>query len=167
MISLKQLSNYFEKLSRQNLSISHTSSKPRFFRLKGRELGAKLDKADEMILVLETPEFTYSDNQADNYMKDKTSAFSILKRCKSDDFDAIDDAVDLCEAVSHEIVTVMHRDNRSYNDQLFGNLPLNTFGGFKVGPVFDGFYGIRVEFKYGDFITMCVDESKWNFNLGN
>ena len=61
----------------------------------------------------------------------------------------------------------MKDDNKSYDAQKFGYLPLNTFSGFKVGPVYDGFFGVRTEFKFGDAISMCVDEKKWNFNLGN
>ena len=168
MIKLTEYSAYFEKLSRQHVDIKHNDSAPRFFRLKGRDVTTKLQRADNIILVLESPEFSFSDNNSDNIFKDRIGAFAILKRVKKlDDFIEQEDAVDECEQIAEEIFKLMRRDNKSYSEQLFGYLPINSFSGFKVGPVYDGFYGIRVEFKFGDAVSMCVDESKWNFNTGN
>lgn len=167
MYSLKEYSSYFEKLCRQHLLIKHSDKDPRFFRMRGRDVLTKLHKATNIICVLETPEFNYEDNKADNYMKDKTGAFAILKQCKMDDFSAQDEAVDICETIAHDFITIMRRDNRDYDNQKFGYLPLNNISGFKVGPVYDNFYGIRMEFKFGDTISMCVKEDNWNFNLGN
>ncbi len=167
MYSLSEFKKYFEKLSRQHLDIRHTDSTKRFFGLPNRDVLTKLEKVEGIICVLETPEFQYFDNQADNFMKDKTAAFSILKMVTVDDFEAQDNAVDLCERIAHDFVTVMKRDNRDYDEQKFGYLNLNTFSAFKVGPVFGSFYGVRTEFKFGDSISMCVVENHWNFNTGN
>jgi hypothetical protein len=164
MFSLTAYNNYFEVLSRQHVLLKHTEKLPRFFRMK-RDVTTKLEKAGDVICVLETPDWNYFDNQADNFMKDKTGAFSIMKRCKVDDFIGQDEAVDLCEQISEQFMAKMKADNRNYDDQKFGQLDINTFSAFKVGPVYDGFYGVRVEFKFSDHISLCVDQSQWNFNL--
>ncbi len=166
MYSLKEYVKYFETLCRQHVDIKHTDRTPRLFRMKPRDVTTKLEKADGVICVLESPEFFYSDNQANNYMKEKTAAFSILKRADPDNFVEQDDVVDECEIIAEDIIARIKDDNRDYDDQKFGIINLNTFSGFKVGPVYDRFYGVRIEFKFGDSISMCVNENKWNFNLG-
>lgn len=167
MFTLKGYIAYFETLCRQHVDIKHTDRNPRFFRMKPRDVTTKLGKADNVIVVIETPEFNFDDNKSDNVMKDKTGAFAILKRVPLDDFEKQDDAVDLCESIADEFVRILKRDNRNYDDLKFGYLPLNSISGFKVGPVYDGFYGVRIEFKFGDSISMCVNDSKWDFNNCN
>lgn len=167
MITQNEYMAYFEKVARQHVGIGHTDSKPRFFRLRDpRDLSTKLDKADQTILLLETPENKYSDNSADNYMKESTGAYAVLRRVKADDFRSIDQTMDACESITEEIMKLMRSHNRDFSNRLFGYLPIEGFSSFRVGPLFDGWYGVRMEFKYGDSISMCVDQSKWNFNLG-
>jgi hypothetical protein len=168
MISQKEYMQYFQKISRQHTDIRHTDREPRFFRLRDpRDLSTKLDKADGTILMVETPENNYLDNGADNYMKERKGAFAVLRRLKKqDDFIQMDDIMDDCEIITEDIMKLMMKAHRDFDDQLFGYLPLSSFSSFRVGPIFNEFYGVRMEFKFGDSIALCVNENKWNFNLG-
>lgn len=167
MISVAEYNNFFKQIARQHTQILHTDEQPRYFRIRDpRDLATQLNKADGFILMVETPENKYSDNQADNFMKERTAAFAVFKQVKKiDDFIAIDDAHDQCETITEDIMKLMRKKNKDFNDQLFGYLPISSFSSFRVGPHFNSWYGVRMEFQFGDSISMCVDNSKWDFNL--
>lgn len=163
MISHKALADYFKTLCQKNKVLNHREGNPSFFRMNSRDVTTKLSKAASVIFVLESPDHRFSDNTGDSIMKNKTGAFSIAKLVeKQDDFIAQDDAVDFCEELTEEILSAMRKDNRNFNAQLFGHLDFNTVGGFKVGPIYGGYWGIRTEFTFGDSVSLKYNPSKWN-----
>ena len=162
MISDKQLSAYCKKACEKHKKLNHRDSKPAFFLLP-RDVTTQLSKAADIIFVFESPEYRLDDNNGDNIMKDKIFAFTIAKKVSSvDDFDAQDAACDECEEIAMDFISLFRKDNRDYNAQLFGYLPIGSISGFKVGPVFGGYYGKRTEVKFGDSIDLSYNSKKWN-----
>ena len=161
MISDKDLAEYCKTACRNHKQLNHREAKPAFFLLP-RDVTTQLQKAGDFIFVYETPEFRIDDNNGDNIMKEKVFAFTIAKLCKVDDFIQQDSACDECEEISMDFISLFRKDNRNYNAQLFGYLPLNNISGFKVGPIFGGYFGKRTEVKYGDSLDLSFNSNKWN-----
>lgn len=162
MISEKELANYFKAACTKHKQLNHREGKPTFFRMNNRDVTTKLKNAGDIIFVMESPEFNLSDNTGDGIMKDKRGAFFIGKLVKTDDFDAQDEAADECEVLCEDIISLMRKDNRDYNAQLFGYLPIGQISGFKVGPAYGGYWGKRVEFVFGDSLSLKYNPDKWN-----
>jgi hypothetical protein len=78
---------------------AHLKPKDFFYADSSRFIAATRSDIDYPCLVLEVPTYYLAPNFTSNYLKSLRGAFSIVKGCTLDDYDAQDDAMNDCEQI--------------------------------------------------------------------
>jgi hypothetical protein len=161
---------YFKSLAVANVDVAHTDveGNKKFFRVDMEEFYsgtvAQLPSPDAgPFMVL----FNYITdlNRIDCVNQKKQFMFMILKGYAKDDFDAEEDATDLCEKVIIEFVNKINFDSQTYaeNKFLYGGFAYETvrFVPFKIKNATGYFTGWQCSFFLNERISTAIDPDKW------
>ena len=150
----------FRTIAGRNNRIRHTEQNPRFARiitsvdplqrqvdlLEMQEtlLGRKGLKADygEQVLVLESLQTQYRDNNGDNYQRTARGAFFLLEQKTKDG-----DAWTLLDRTEENGEQVLAAARREYEAQVKVRWPVGSIVADAVGPIGDQWYGTRFDFE--------------------
>jgi hypothetical protein len=171
MSTYKDAVEYFKSLAIANVDIAHTEAEgnKKFFRLDMAEFYsgtvAQLPSAEAgpfMVLFNYITDFSRIDcvNQKKQFM------FMILQAYSKDDWNAEEDALDLCENVIKEVVNKINFDSKTYSENEF------LYGGFEYENVrlipsdkirnSTGLYiGWQCSFFLNERISVAIDPTKW------
>jgi len=161
---------YFKSLAVANVDVAHTDveGNKKFFRVDMEEFYsgtvAQLPSPDAgpfMVLFNYITDF----NRIDCVNQKKQFMFMILQGYAKDDFDAEEDATDLCEQVIIEFVNKINFDSQTYaeNEFLFGGFAYETvrFVPFKIKNATGNFTGWQCSFFLSERISTAIDSDKW------
>lgn len=144
MTSYLDYTAYFEQIAIDLLA--HSSVEKHFFR-KGLEefLNGLSTSVNYPALLLEKYDFSFTDNGADNVMKERTIAFTICDHAADiEDYDRIDEIMSFTEGIVDQIYNRMRKDMSPPQHDFLKNASL---GSMRVTPVEnkgDGNYGFFV-----------------------
>ena len=165
-MNIKTYLDYFQKIAENHQEILHSSAKKRFFRLNNIELNGSMRSSidfEKTILMVESYELTPKDDHSENHLIEYTGAFSILSRVELDDFEAENEALEKCEKIALECSKRMYKNSLDHGNpgKVFLNLEPSSFSFQKVGPIFNCFFGMRVQFNFSGTYSIDVDPSQW------
>ncbi|UOQ99912.1 hypothetical protein MUN81_10515 [Hymenobacter sp. 5317J-9] len=149
----------FRTIAGRNLLIRHREDSPRFARiivsvdplqrqvdllemqetLLGRTLKAG---AGEQVLVLESLQTQYRDNNGDNYQRTARGAFFLLEQKTSGG-----DAWEILDRTEENGEQVLAAARREYENQVKVRWPVGSIVADAVGPIGDQWYGTRFDFE--------------------
>jgi hypothetical protein len=156
---------YFEDLAKQHVTIAHSQTHKAFFRLELDEVVEGLrNNINYPALVLEGYDINFKDNRSDNVIKQRGTAFIIVKRVARGDFNAIHAAYDEMEEIGDDILARMRHDKsqrrspiRDFNMDNVEATIINWF-------VDSGLYGIRYNFTIDSTFDTDMNPDKWQDN---
>jgi len=171
-MNYNELKDYFQGLSEQHSDIRHTSSDVRFYTFGISEMLASQSDlpGDGYILNYESPENDFSGGDDDFPHKDRTAAFSILRKVSDADLTAMADALDECEQIGDEVLRKINMDS---NDARNGDPDIGEIGAlissfelrrvkcFPVWAILNNFFGMRYELSLSSEFTTSITEEKW------
>lgn len=163
MGKFKVYSDYFLNVAVNNKAIGHTDLKKRYYRIVFEEfLSGLRGKVDDVCLILEPFDFDFKDSRSDNFLKNRTGAFSIVKKVDQHNYDEITDAYDQLEDVVDEILALMTDKKQTRAHPLITSFEIKdtrtvSFDFSKVS----GFVGFRTEFPIVTVWNPEVDGGKW------
>ena len=161
---------YFKSLAISNVDVAHSDAEgnKKFFRIDIDEFYSgsvtQLPSAEAgpfMVLF----EYITDFNRIDCVNQKKQFMFMILQGYAKDDFDAEEDATDLCEQVIIEFVNKINADSQTYaeNEFLFGGFAYETvrFVPFKIKNATGYFTGWQCSFFLNERISTAINPDKW------
>lgn len=171
MSTYKDAVDYFKSLAISNVDIAHLDQegKKKFFRMDMTEFYtgtiAQLPPADQgpfMILFNYILDF----NKIDCVNQKKQFMFMILQGYEYDNWQAEEDALDLCEQVIKEVVNKIHYDSQTYSENEF------LYGGFyydnirivptdKIRNASGNFIGWQCSFFLNERVSIAINPDKW------
>lgn len=171
MSSYKDAVEYFKSLAVSNVDIAHLDQegKKKFFRMDMTEFYtgtiAQLPPSEAgpfMILFNYITDVTKIDcwNQKKQFM------FMILQGYQHDNWEAEEDALDLCENVIKEVVNKIYFDSNEYaeNEFLYGGFDYNTVRMVpteKIRNASGNFIGWQCSFFLNERISVAINPNKW------
>lgn len=170
MSTYKDAVAYFKSLAVANTDVAHsdTEGNKKFFRVDMEEFFAgsvvQLPSAEVgpfMVLFNYITDF----NRIDCVNQKKQFMFLILQAYPKDDFDAEEDATDLCEIVIKEFVNKINFDSQTYsqNEFLYGGFDYMNVRlvPFKIKNATGYFTGWQCSFFLNERISTEIDPDKW------
>lgn len=148
MTKYTDYTNYFKEIAEQFLG--HTEVEKHFFR-KGLDefLNGLSTSVNYPALLLDSYDFSFDDNGADNVMKPRTAAFMVIDHVNDiEDYDLIDAAMDRTEEIVNLIYNKMRRDIAPPQHEFLNDAQLGTF---KVSPLFN-----KADGNWGWFVTVII-----------
>ena len=157
---------YFDKLCRQNVDIAHSDEEPHFFRYELDDVLTSLSNdVNYKAFILESYDSSFSDANADNLLKNRSTAFMIIDHvADKTDMDAIHRAWDECEAIGDEFIVKMMADKKSRKEPIIRTFDVNEVEVHTLANDSKGYYGVRYAFAIGSSRTNEPDPEKWNDN---
>lgn len=157
MTSYLDYTAYFEQIAVDLLG--HSSQEKHFFR-KGLEefLNGLSTQVNYPALLLEKYDFSFTDNGADNVMKERTIAFTICDHAADiEDYDRIDEIMSFTEGVVDKIYNRMRKDMSPPQHAFLKNASL---GSMRVTPVEN-----KGDGNYGFFVSIGISTYHNQFTL--
>lgn len=157
MTSYLDYTAYFEKIAIDLLE--HSSAEKHFFR-KGLEefLNGLSTSVNYPALLLEKYDFSFTDNGADNVMKERTIAFTVCDHAADiEDYDRIDEIMSFTEGVVDKIYNRMRKDMSPPQHEFLKNASL---GSMRVTPVEN-----KADGNYGFFVSIGISTYHNQFTL--
>lgn len=164
MSSFSDLISYFRTLAEKHTSILHSETEKHFFRFEIDEVLAGLNRTDVNfpMLVLEGYSFNFTDQKADNVVKNRSGAFILLDKVTDpSDYDSVHEIWDALESIGDDILMRIRYDKqlrqtpavRDFNiDNVNAQLIMNQLGNHA---------GIRFTFTIGSPVSTILDTDKW------
>lgn len=118
----------------------------------------------DLVLVLETGYDGNIIDEANNVLDDRLVVFYILARVNdAGDFTAKDTALALCYSTLKKVIGRMRLDAKLWHENKWEmrGLNLNSMYYYTVGPVGQGWHGVRVSFKDTDIAGIVEDADDW------
>jgi hypothetical protein len=165
---LSELKQYALNIATNNLLIGHTPSNKRFSTYTAEDVLTDIKDMTGNILMLELPEFNIKDELSDNVRNVTTGAILLLKKAQQGNYIEVQSAYDTTLPIAVQALSKMQNDRKKANqpgavspESKMKHLDLNTVNIVDVGPVFDGWYGWRINFQFNSPINLTLDESQW------
>ena len=171
-MTLKVYRNYFEKLARQNIALSHNPEQG-----KKSYMDILIDDVVNQVsydltgicLFLEKPTIKPYDALSDNPRKIFNGGFLIMEPFKnSGDPDEKNLILERTEELTEDIISKIKNDQKLANNNKFYEFPikgfdLNTVYTESVGQIFNDWYGWRTSFSINQTYrnNLILDASKW------
>lgn len=144
----------FRQIATRHVLLAHNEvSKPAFVRvvnsaspvpyLFSQEFTAQCSVLQPPFMVLETYDNSYQQNQADGKYKLYSGAFLILDKPDIGDNNDIDAKLDVCEGIAEDVLALLRQLFKTYTPFKGYSIDLNNQNMEKIGPVADGFFGVR------------------------
>jgi len=164
MTNFSDLISYFRLLAEEHVSIKHSESEKHFFRFEIDEVLAGLNRGDVNfpMLILEGYSFTFTDNRADNPIKNRNGAFVLLGRVKdASDFETLHDAWDELEEIGDDILARIRYDKEQRTVPVVRNFNLENVNASLIMNEIGNHAGIRYTFTISSPLNADYDSTKW------
>lgn len=155
---------YFENLASQHVSIGHSASEKHFCRMETDEALGAMNRTDVEfpLLALEGFRYSFTDNNADNLMKNREGGFMLLDRIADrSDFDEMHTRWDALEGIGDDILLRMRADKRNPATPVIRNIDFNSIEALLIQNEMGNTIGIRYLFTTSSPIGSDVDSSNW------
>jgi hypothetical protein len=164
MIIPSEFTDYFKFLATNHKDILHTEENNHFYEMETMEelLADLRDGLNFPLVVLECPEFIFSDPDFDNVMENSTGSFMILVDVDLNDYEAQRAAKDLTKKIAISFISKMRNDRKPSANTVMEGLQIDKIKGNFVGPIFENAFGWRVVFEIEQDIDLSYKEADWN-----
>jgi hypothetical protein len=160
---------YGLQIATRHKSILHSAQANHFTVFTAEDVLTGLKDLCSPVLAAELPRTGLLDNGSDNIHTIMKGAYLVLKKVDQGNSDEIIAAYEEMYVIAMDILTKMLNDrklantqNRNSPERLVKHLQLNSIELVDVGPVFDGYYGWRLDFPFQSVQNMQLDVNKWN-----
>jgi hypothetical protein len=156
----------FRSLARRHKAIAATPANGRFMRIfiSADPIQKQIDLSEwynalrtklqapigQAYFVLENYQVDYDDNGGDYFSRKVAGAFLVLRKVKTDDYDARDVAVDACERIAEQLLAAAVPLLR---EQQRVDISVGDAWAEHVGPLADGFVGVRLNLSWQEPAT--------------
>jgi hypothetical protein len=167
----------FRDLARRHVDLQATEANNRFMRVRiaADPIAQQLDLQEfysalrsrlkapngQAIFVLQNYQLDYGDNGGDYFTRQPQGAFYVLRKEKLGGHDGIDVAIEACEAIAEEVLAaVVHLQQATYR------VKISVADAFAehVGPVADGYFGVRMNFTWSETATQDLTYNPAKFS---
>jgi len=156
--------NYFKKLAGQHSLLQHTEQNKKFFRLEPDEFVTGLRKAEFPALVMESYQFSLSDQSSDNPKKDRLIAFDLVSKVSdAGNYDEIHKQWDILEEIGDDIIIRIKADKRK-SDSPVAHFDLNSIDAQLLTLDEINVVGIRYTCIINSNFPTDIDPSRWLSN---
>ena len=175
---LLDYTNLFRGLAQRHRAILATPDNNRFTRIiiSADPIQKQIDLAEfyaklrsriqapygQPVFVLENYQVDYNDNQGDYLSRQAQGAFLVLQLVRSGDFDGRDTAIDNCEHVAEELLAAALRPLREEHQV---RISVGDAWAEHLGPIADGYYGVRMNFAWTDPATRDLSYNADHFTV--
>lgn len=168
-MNLVNYKEYGEQIATRHKSIGHTVNEKHFTVFTAEDAISGLGDIHSPVLAAELPRTRLNDSGSDNIHTVMAGAFLIVKKVAQGDYAEIIAAYQEMYVIALDILSKMLNDRKMANnggrlspEKLIKHLQLNNIEIVDVGPVFDGYYGWRIDFPFQSVINLQLDVTKWN-----
>jgi len=159
---------YWKNAASRHVSIQHTSGNPKFLTYGVETVLTEFKNVGSPMMALEDPEYGIVDPLSDNVLLQMSGAVLVLKKCLDADYAEIEIAKQEMFEVAFDLFTKLQNDRRKATDpltpspeKLIGHLVLGSISVIAVGPVFDGWYGWRLNHVVCTARTDRLNPDRW------
>lgn len=167
----------FRDLAQRHVALLATEQNSRFLRVRiaSDPIAQQLDLHEfhnslrsklkappgQALFVLQNYELDYGDNQGDYFTRQPQGAFWVLRRESPTDTDAIEAAIDACEAIAEEILAaVVHQQQQRYQVRI----SVGDAYAEHIGPIADQYFGVRLHFAWSETATQDLTYNPAKFH---
>jgi hypothetical protein len=168
-MTLADYKAYGEQIATRNKAIKHSTSSKHFTVFTAEDALTTLKDIESPVLAAELPAISLSDGGSDNIHTVMSGAFLIVKKARQGNSAEIIIAYEEMFVIAIQILSKILNDRKMANDfgrmspeKLIKHLQLNNIRIVDVGPVFDGYYGWRIDFPFQSTINLVLDENQWD-----
>lgn len=168
-MTLADYKEYGEQIATRNKSILHTGTEKHFTVFTAEDALTGLPDMVSPVLAAELPTIGLSDSGSDNIHTVMSGAFLIVKKAEQGNADQIILAYEEMFVIALQILSKILNDRKMANlpgrlspEKLIKHLQLHNIRIVDVGPVFDGYYGWRIDFPFQSTINLILNENDWN-----
>jgi hypothetical protein len=164
MENLTTLHDLMEYLAKEHKEVLHTAKEKHFFRFELDEvlIGLKGD-INYPAIILEGYDISYSDQNSDNIMKSRGSAFTVLFRLnKNDSVLDIQSLYDKAEQIGEDFIVRMRAIKEGRKSKVLRDFTLNDSPGLMISNPGERTYGMRFEINFKNSISTEPNTAVWN-----
>lgn len=168
MEDIEQYKQYGEQIARRHKAIGHSDTERHYTMFTAEDALSGLRNMESPLLAAELPEIRFVDEGSDNVHMVMNGAYLILKKCRAGEGNAIVKAYEEMHVIALDIVRKFLNDRRmalkmgrKKPESLLHHLQVNGIHLVDVGPVFENYYGWRIDFPCQTAIEMDLDKTKW------
>lgn len=159
-----ELIAYFENLAAQHVSLGHRPNEKHFVRIEVDEALSAINRTDFEfpILALEGFSYGFTDQRADNLIKNREGAFMLLDKISDkSDYAALHDTWDALEEIGDDILIRMRADKRNPDTPVIRAIDFNSINANLIQNELGNTIGIRYLFTISSPVNTDVDFSNW------
>lgn len=167
-MTLSDYAAYGEQVATRNKAIAHTSQNRHFTVFTVEDALSNLKNIESPVLAAELPRIRFVDSGSDNIQTVMEGAFLIVKKAEQGNSSEIITAYEDMFVITLQVASKILNDKKMANnpgrlspEKLIKHLQMNNISIVDVGPVFDGYYGWRIDFPFQSTINLVLDETKW------
>ncbi len=167
-MTFEEYKQYGEQCATRNKVIGHTPKQPHFIVFTAEEALSSIKNVLSPLIAAELPQIRFIDNGSDNIHTMMNGAFLALKKCQQGNTKEIMAAYQEMYLVALDMFRKFLNDRRMAlvpgrpsPECLMKNLQVGDIQMGDVGPVFESYYGWRIDFPYQSTIDSDLDVSKW------
>lgn len=157
-MTYKEITEYFEALSRNNKLVNHSEIEPHFFRVNIDELlVAFKQRFFNPVVFLELPESRITGETLDNAFINRYAALNFLTTVEKGDRSAELTAYDSMEELALQFLARMRYDYSRSAGRLIHRFDWKNVPFFKLGPIHNNMFGIRMEVPIGHWANSFMN----------
>lgn len=164
MSNFSDLVTYFENLATNHLAINHSFTDKHFFRFEIDEVLAGLNRQDVNfpMLIMEGYSFGYTDNRADNIVKNRQGAFILLGMVPDHtDYDTVHETWDTLEQIGDDLLARIRYDKQQRLEPAVRNFNIESVTAQLIMNEIGNHAGIRYSFTISSLVSSDIDTAKW------
>lgn len=142
----------------------HTEAEKHFFRFELDEVLQGINRTDVAypMLILEGYNYNYTDNNSDNILKNRNSAFILLDHCPDlSDYQQVHETWDKLEAIADDILIRIKSDKCNPNAKVVRGFEFSNVESNLIANEIGNAIGIRITFTMSSPVQTQVDKNRW------
>lgn len=164
MTNFSDLIAYFENLARTHVDILHTDTKKHFFRFELDEILTGINRSDVAypMLALEGYTCKFTDNNSDNILRNRDTAFTLMDNCPDiSDYTKVHAIWDKLESIADDILIRMKIDKRNPLTPVIRSFDFSSVEVNLIANEIGNSIGVRVSFTVSSPVPSDVNPDKW------
>lgn len=161
--TFSDLIQYFDLLARQHTDIGHSDLQKHFFRMELDEVLAGINRTDvaHPFLILEGYSYGFTDEKADNIIKNRSGAFMLLDNVPDpSDYNRVNEVWQHMEEIGDELLRRIRSDK--YIVPVVRSFQLEEVKAELLALEITNLFGIRYTYSLSSPLPMDLNPLKWN-----
>jgi hypothetical protein len=163
MSTYKDLQVYFENLATNHASILHTPEDAHFFKSDINEILSGIrDRVNFPCVIMADYDYSFVDNDSDNYHKRRAIALVFLDHCEdADDFESIRDIYSNMEEIADDWINRIFSDKTERRHPFLKDFEIDQINAVQFSTI-DNSYGIWIPITATSLHDISVDTKIWS-----